>query len=43
MQIVAGAVMLVACFRFLRVMGPQERELIARLPIPFKGAILKLL
>jgi O-antigen/teichoic acid export membrane protein len=42
-QIVAGAVLLIACFRFLRVLGPQERELIARLPVPFKGVILKLL
>jgi O-antigen/teichoic acid export membrane protein len=43
LQIVAGTALLIACFRFLRVMGPQERELIARLPIPLKGAILKLL
>jgi O-antigen/teichoic acid export membrane protein len=43
LQIVAGVVLLIACFRFLRVMGPQERELIAKLPIPLKGAILKLL
>ena len=43
LQIAAGAVLLIACFRFLRVMGPQERELIARLPIPLKGTILKLL
>ena len=43
LQIVAGAALLIACFRFLRVMGPQERELIAKLPIPLKGAILKLL
>ena len=43
LQIVAGAALLIACFRFLRVMGPKERELIARLPIPLRGAILKLL
>jgi O-antigen/teichoic acid export membrane protein len=43
LQILAGTVLLIACFRFLRVMGPQERELIAKLPIPLKGAILKLL
>ena len=42
-SLVAVLVLLIACFRFLRVMGPQERELIARLPIPLKGTILKLL
>jgi len=43
LEIAAGVLLLVVCFRFLRVMGPRERELIERLPIPLKGAILKLL
>ena len=43
LQILVGAVLLVASFRFLHVLGPRERELIARMPIPLKGVILKLL
>jgi O-antigen/teichoic acid export membrane protein len=43
LQMAVGVLLLIASFRLLRVMGPQERELIARLPIPLKGAILKLL
>ena len=42
-QIVAGIVLLVAGFRMMRVIGPEERGIIERLPIPFKSAILKLL
>jgi len=43
LEIAAGILLLIACFRFLRIMGPRERELIDKLPIPLKGAILKLL
>ncbi len=42
-QVVAGLFLLVAGFRLMRVIGPDEREIIERLPIPFKSAILKLL
>ena len=43
LQIVAGMVLLVAGFRLMRIIGPDDREIIERLPIPFKSMILKLL
>jgi O-antigen/teichoic acid export membrane protein len=42
-QIGIGIALLIVGFRFMRVIGSEERELIERLPIPMKGTILKLL
>jgi O-antigen/teichoic acid export membrane protein len=42
-QIVLGIVLLIVGLRVMRVIGPDERVLIERLPIPFKATILRLL
>ena len=40
LQFIAGAVLLVAGFRFFKVIGSEEKELMLRLPIPFKEKIV---
>jgi hypothetical protein len=42
-QILAGIVLLVVGLRIMRVVGPEERSIIERLPVPIKSTILKLL
>ncbi|MBN1884620.1 MAG: polysaccharide biosynthesis C-terminal domain-containing protein [Candidatus Krumholzibacteriota bacterium] len=41
-QALAGIVLLYAGFRAMRVIGAREKEMIARLPIPFKGRLIAL-
>lgn len=42
-EMIAGALLLVAGFRILKVLGEKERELILRLPLPFKEKILAII
>jgi hypothetical protein len=42
-EILVAMVLLVLGFRLLRVVGAEERELIGRLPIPFKRQIVSIL
>jgi O-antigen/teichoic acid export membrane protein len=41
-QMVAGVVLLIAGFRFMKVLGTREKELIMSLPVPFKEKIVAL-
>ncbi len=41
-QMVVGVVLLFAGFRFMKVLGPREKELILSLPVPFKEKIVAL-
>jgi hypothetical protein len=41
-QIALGAALLIAGFRVMKIVGEKEKELILKLPIPFKERIVAL-